>query len=1102
MLPNNREVQLRREAFQALQVDIAAASVMGDVVLLGDFNSRVGRDPRTEAHVGPFMQDDGTNSNGNLLRSVLTTQALYILNGRKQSSTCGDYTYVHPNGSSCIDFIIAGTRVLQACMDPASGCDLHVHPAAVQGTLHKLVHMRLPTSTPKYACRPPPATSVPRLHLLRSLVPVPVVAAPSNDSPPAGADTTPTTYRDIYQVALRGQVNGYKAFIQDLTSNPAEKTPEQVVQAARHELERIVSAAVGESIGLARVIPGASHPWWRQVASMIKSKHNLAKRVTVARRTQYVEYPRLLLQLRSLQAATSKAISQAKAQAKAAKDEAIRKAFRTSRGKASWQVFNRAYRTRQQQGPAMLQNREGSMVLDDAGICKAFAHHYEALGDAGKFAEGADFDEEHERQVVASVQRFLHESRQHHTEALDNPISAEEIATCVFKLTNYKACSPIDKISNELLKYGYADMIELLEQFFNLQWTLERSSPPPGVVVSLYKNGDSTHPGNYRGITLTSCIDKLYNAVITKRLQKYLEVNNLLHEGQNGFRPGRSCADHLFTLSQTLLGRKRGGLGTYVLFLDTYKAYDVVWRDGLLWHLWYAGVNGRMFRVICNMYGNTRAMATHNGCTSGTFNLNLGLAQGDTLSPLLFTVFINSLLNTLDTHPGVPIGASQDALRALMFADDLAAVASSRAAMQSMVNDIYRHFKRWRLKANIKEDGTKTALMCCGPVAESSNQQSIRWGEQCIPEVRTYKYLGVLLTDDLKWDKHIAMVVEKAGRAAGALQSFFVSANVDAWLKRMMYLTLVRPVVENGAQIWGPTCTQANIINSQTQMAWLKAAFKCPVSAATYPLLAEFGLRPMISWLELRMLEYWRVLEHMPASRLPKKVAQAHWPQVGRGRHPRMWTRVVEDVVQGLGLIREELRVLSKGKYKSAIVGAVDARDQGVFETQCGGPVNANSVRAVYARNMNDKLQYGVVQPYLCKGKCTEGKLLLLQMRVGCLPVLANLRRSPATSPGEAPVCPACGASPESSEHFLCECPSMQVHRSRLLSVLQQVDEQHGAISPTMPRGQMMLKLLKTNWNPAAQVALEAFVAEAWRRRAGFLSGREEEGSIDTDVGA
>ena len=94
-----------------------------------------------------------------------------------------------------------------------------------------------------------------------------------------------------------------------------------------------------------------------------------------------------------------------------------------------------------------------------------------------------------------------------------------------------------------------------------------------------------------------------------------------------------------------------------------------------------------------------------------------------------------------------------------MFADDLAAVASSRAAMQSMVNDIYRHFKRWRLKANIKEDGTKTALMCCGPVAESSNQQSIRWGEQCIPEVRTYKYLGVLLTDDLKWDKHIAMVV-------------------------------------------------------------------------------------------------------------------------------------------------------------------------------------------------------------------------------------------------------------------------------------------------------------------------------------------------------
>ena len=232
MLPNNREAQLRKNAFQALQQDIAAASATGEVILLGDFNSRIGRDAQPGAHVGPFLRDEGTNSNGALLRSMLATQDLYVLNGRTRVN--GEVTYEHPNGSSCIDFVIAGKRVLQACMDPTSVCDLHVYPAAVQGTLHKLVHVHLPAAAPTRAGRPAPARLVPRLHLLRNMIPVP--EAPGSATPPAGADESPTTYRDLYQAALRGHVDGYVAYVQDLTANPAGRTPEQVLQTARVEL--------------------------------------------------------------------------------------------------------------------------------------------------------------------------------------------------------------------------------------------------------------------------------------------------------------------------------------------------------------------------------------------------------------------------------------------------------------------------------------------------------------------------------------------------------------------------------------------------------------------------------------------------------------------------------------------------------------------------------------------------------------------------------------------------------------------------------------------------------------------------------------------------
>ena len=63
----------------------------------------------------------------------------------------------------------------------------------------------------------------------------------------------------------------------------------------------------------------------------------------------------------------------------------------------------------------------------------------------------------------------------------------------------------------------------------------------------------------------------------------------LLHESQNGFRPGRSCADHQFVLHQLLTGRRAEKKHSYALFVDTYKAFPTVWHDGLFHKLWENG---------------------------------------------------------------------------------------------------------------------------------------------------------------------------------------------------------------------------------------------------------------------------------------------------------------------------------------------------------------------------------------------------------------------------------------------------------------------------------------------------------------------------------
>ena len=69
-----------------------------------------------------------------------------------------------------------------------------------------------------------------------------------------------------------------------------------------------------------------------------------------------------------------------------------------------------------------------------------------------------------------------------------------------------------------------------------------------GLTVSVFKKGDREDPGNYRGtcISLLNVVGKLYGSIINNRLLKRLAAKHKLHEGQGGFRLGRSCIDDIF----------------------------------------------------------------------------------------------------------------------------------------------------------------------------------------------------------------------------------------------------------------------------------------------------------------------------------------------------------------------------------------------------------------------------------------------------------------------------------------------------------------------------------------------------------------------------
>ena len=100
-----------------------------------------------------------------------------------------------------------------------------------------------------------------------------------------------------------------------------------------------------------------------------------------------------------------------------------------------------------------------------------------------------------------------------------------------------------------MLKEGQSVISPFLVTLYNknleTQYYLEEWSI--GIITPLHKTGELDNPDNYKGITLNSCIGKLFTKLLNNRLTEVIENTNLLKHNQIGFRKGFCTADHIFS---------------------------------------------------------------------------------------------------------------------------------------------------------------------------------------------------------------------------------------------------------------------------------------------------------------------------------------------------------------------------------------------------------------------------------------------------------------------------------------------------------------------------------------------------------------------------
>ena len=160
-----------------------------------------------------------------------------------------------------------------------------------------------------------------------------------------------------------------------------------------------------------------------------------------------------------------------------------------------------------------------------------------------------------------------------------------------------------------MLKYGSSVITLPLVKLFNC--ILNSTDYPEtwniSLISTIYKKGDKNNCNNYRGISLSSCLSKLFTGLLQNRLITHLERHNFFSPFQAGFRPDHRTTDHIFAI-KTIINKYVYKLKkpVYGCFVDFAKAFDSVSRNSLLYKLTKTKIGGNFYKLIKSMYSCTK----------------------------------------------------------------------------------------------------------------------------------------------------------------------------------------------------------------------------------------------------------------------------------------------------------------------------------------------------------------------------------------------------------------------------------------------------------------------------------------------------------------
>ena len=374
----------------------------------------------------------------------------------------------------------------------------------------------------------------------------------------------------------------------------------------------------------------------------------------------------------------------------------------------------------------------------------------------------------------------------------DEKITSNEIYHFLRKKKN-KSAGGEDCINYKILKHAGKNVINnlaklftiiLVAGYFPISWRSVRISMIPK------GNKDLKQAKNWRPISLSSCMSKLFECSIKERIEKEkLKRKIKENELQAAYKRGRNCLEHVIRLSEDVTHGFVKGECTVATFLDVAGAFDKVWINGLIWKLLKLKLPKPLFGVIKGFLTERSLKVKVGQKISPTLRMEAGTPQGAVLSPTLFNLFVDDLRESLNLHD----------IYLAQYADDIALWCTDKDPKEAekKMNDALQKIEEWTTKWRIGLAPEKSVFMkfTRRPTQKNIPVKLNLLGTE-VKQVSTHRFLGVNLDDRMEWSQHFKDMIGAATPRINALKRL---AAKSVWQRPEWILRLHDAVVNS---IW------------------------------------------------------------------------------------------------------------------------------------------------------------------------------------------------------------------------------------------------------------------------------------------------------------